>query len=190
MNMLKRHTESLACFVVLVSLLLSCFPVAAEHEVDHRYEIQGFVLDAQRNPRSGVSVSLMEGNRFLGQAITDSSGRFHIRAHLHDADIGKTLELRAGNRRAEIRMQAVRGDDSTRRVHHASFIGDEFIERELDAGGVPRWLMVTGGAVALLGAAGLVVLLRTKKARAKKLKAKETKKRKHGKKKKKKGSKR
>ena len=175
-----------ALSLVLAFLLLS-WPAAATHEADHRYAVQGYVLDEQRNPRPGVAVSLSMDNRSLGQGITDSRGYFSIEAHLHDADIGKMLALRAGNRRGEIRMQATRGDTSTRRVHHVNFIGDDLVEKKLGAGGLAWWLFAAGGAAILPAIGALVLRGRKKKARAEEAKRQkaESKKRKRSRKKKK-----
>lgn len=173
-----------ALSLVLV-FLLSSWPAAATHEADHRYAVQGYVLDEQRNPRPGVSVFLSMENRSLGQSITDSRGYFSIEAHLHDADIGKPLALRAGNRHGEIRMQATRGDTSTRRVHHVNFIGDNLVEQKLGAGRLPWWLYAAGGAVILPVIVAQVLRGRKKRARAEKAKRQkaESKKRKRSRKK-------
>jgi len=152
--------------LVLVCLLLTSWPVSATHELDHRYAVQGYVLDDQKKPRPGLSVSLRKNNRSLGQSITDSRGYFSIEAHLHDADIGRVLELRAGNSRGEIRMQATRGDQSTRRVHLVNFIGANLVEDELDPGGVPPWLYPVGGAVSVLAVVVFVLRGRKKKPKA------------------------
>jgi hypothetical protein len=135
----------------IVAMLLALFAstVPAEHEADHRYDVRGYVLDAQKNPRSGVPVTILMGDATIGSGRTDSKGFYSIRLHLHDSDIGKSLKVRAGNAQADIRMQAKHGDQTTARFHHVNFVGREFVEEKLSTGGVPAWAYIAAAPVVL-----------------------------------------
>ncbi|HEY5701828.1 MAG TPA: hypothetical protein VIT83_07035 [Gammaproteobacteria bacterium] len=165
MNISQTAARWGAFFFAFMCISLASWPVLATHERDHRYTVEGYVLDTQQQPRPGISVSVSKDNRTLGQAITDSRGFFSIQAHLHDPDIGSTLEVRAGNSRGEIRMQATRGDQRTRRIHHVNLVGDQLVEAKLDVG-FPPWMYAAGGAAAILLVAGIAVGRKKKKRKA------------------------
>lgn len=137
--------------ISVVAMLMALFAstVLAEHEADHRYDVRGYVLDAQKNPRSGVPVTILMDDKTIGSGRTDSKGFYSVRLHLHDSDIGRTLKVRAGNAQAEIRMQAKRGDQTTTRFHHVNFVGREFVEGKLSAGSVPTWAYIAAAPVVL-----------------------------------------
>lgn len=153
---------------VLASMLLSLGPFAAlaEHEANHRYSVRGYVLDDERKPLADAPVSLRLGTEVVGSDRTDSDGYYSIRAHLHDSDIGKTLTLRAGEQRAEIRMQGEPGDLTTERIHHVNIVGGALVESELDQGGVPGWAYAAG---ALLLAGASIVGVRKLRRRSRRL---------------------
>ena len=146
--------------------MLGAFTVHAEHEANHRYNVRGYVLDDAKNPIVDAPVSLRMDGKVVGSDRTDSDGHYSIRAHLHDSDIGKKLTVRAGEHRAEIHMQGMPGDLTTDRVHHVSFLGGEFVETELDRGGLPGWSYPAGAL--LLAGAGIVAAQRLRR-RAKRL---------------------
>ena len=140
----------------LAFVLATTAPLAAyaEHEANHRYNVRGYVLDANRKPLVNESVSLRLEDTLVGSDRTDSDGHFSIRAHLHDTDIGKTLTLRAGKNRTEIRMQGTARDLTTERVHHVNFVGGKTVERELGGRGPPAWAYAAIGL--LIASAGVV----------------------------------
>jgi hypothetical protein len=125
--------------VVAAALLLIATPARAEHEVDHRYDVQGFVLGTDQRPLEGVAVEIRKGGQSIGGGRTDGDGRYAIRLHLHDSDIGETITVRAGNHQALIRMQAEYGNQSSARVHHLNFVGSAFNEKDLSGVSVPAW---------------------------------------------------
>ncbi|MDX1514494.1 MAG: GGIII-like transmembrane region-containing protein [Gammaproteobacteria bacterium] len=169
---------------LFLALALASWCAPATHETDHRYLVQGFVLDDQRQPRPGVTVSVSKDGDLLGQTVTDGRGRFSLQVHLHDQDIGSTLVVRAGGSRGEIRMQATPGDTTTRRVHHVSFIGGGLVEGELSVGIVSTWMYIAGGgAVAALAVGFASARARRKKRKAAARKADSKKRRKPGKRK-------
>ena len=154
------YRKSVHALRILAFVLTTLVPFAAhaEHEANHRYTVKGYVLDAERKPMADQPVSLRLGDTVVGSGRTDSDGQFSIRAHLHDTDIGKTLTLRAGNYRTEIRMQGTPSDLTTERIHHVSFVGGKPVERELDRGGLPGWAYAV--AVLLIASAGVVATVR------------------------------
>lgn len=163
----KQKHKLIEMFVIAVLLLLFAGTAAAEHEADHRYDVRGYVLDAQKNPRSQVPVTIMMGDRTIGSGHTDSKGYYSVRLHLHDGDIGRSLVVRAGNAQADIRMQAKHGDQTTTRLHHANFVGGEFIEQKLSAGSMPAWAYFAAAPVVLWAAVYMTGVTRRKIRRAK-----------------------
>ena len=153
-------------------MLLYAGTAAAEHEADHRYDVRGHVLDAKKNPLSGVPVTILMADQAVGSARTDSEGYYSVRLHLHDSDIGRALTVRAGDAQAEIRMQAKRGDQTTARVHHLNFIGRQFEEKKLAAGKIPTWAYIAAAPLVLWGVVYVGGATRRKVRRAKSDKAK------------------
>ena len=147
----KQKYRRMETHIIAVLLFLFATTVAAEHEADHRYDVSGYVLDAQKNPRAGVPVTILTGDQITGSGRTDSDGYYSIRLHLHDSDIGRPLLVRAGNTQAEIRMQAKHGDKATVRVHHLNLVGSEFVEEKLSAGAIPTWAYIAAAPVLLWG---------------------------------------
>ncbi len=145
----KQKHKLIELSIVAMLLALFASTVSAEHEADHRYDIRGYVLDAQKNPRSGVPVTILMDDKTIGSGSSDSKGFYSVRLHLHDSDIGRSLKVRAGNAQADIRMQAKRGDQTTTRFHHINFVGREIVEEKLSAGSVPTWAYIAAAPVVL-----------------------------------------
>lgn len=164
MNFLSILSRAIA-----VAILVS-FAAHAEHEANHRYNVRGYVLDAENRPVADAPVSIRMGEDLVGSARTDSDGYYSIRAHLHDSDLGRTLSVRAGEDRVEIRMQGTPRDLATERIHYVNVVGGELVERELDRGGLPRWSYAAGGL--LLASAGIVAAQRWRR-RSRRLKRRE-----------------
>lgn len=165
----SRHRKSIIIAIIGVAVLLLLYAgtAAAEHEADHRYDIRGYVMDAQKNPRSGVPVTVLMGDQTIGSGRTDSKGYYSVRLHLHDSDIGRMLSVRAGDAQAEIRMQAKRGDQTTARLHHVNFVGRKHVEEKLTAGSIPAWAYIAAAPVLLWGVVYVTGATRRKVRRAK-----------------------
>ncbi len=173
----KQNHKRLELLIIAVLLLLFASTAAAEHEVDHRYDVRGFVLDEQKKPRAGVPVTILMGDQLIGSGRTDGEGYYSVRLHLHDSDIGRSLVVRAAESQATIRMQAKHGDQATARQHDVNFVGREFVEEKLSMSSIPAWAYIA--AVPLLLWAAVYVsgatrrkIRRVKSARAKKGKGK------------------
>lgn len=127
--------------VVAVALILFAATVAAEHEADHRYNVRGYVLSADKRPLDAVPVTIRKDGQVIGSGRTDGGGYYAIQLHLHDSDIGGTFAVRAGEHQSLIRMQAEYGNLTTARVHHVNFVGSEVVEKNLGIG-IPAWVYI------------------------------------------------
>lgn len=162
-NRAQRHSVSLTgLLTVAVALILFAATVAAEHEADHRYDVRGYVLSADKRPLEAVPVTIRQGDQLLGSGRTDGGGYYAIELHLHDADIGRTIAVRTGEHQALIRMQAEYGDRTTARVHHVNFVGDEVIEKNLSWINVPPWAYLAAAPLVLWAALYLSGVIRRK----------------------------
>lgn len=173
----KPNHKPVELLIIVVLLLLFAGTAAAEHEVDHRYDVRGVVLDQQKKPRAGVAVTILMGDQVIGGGRTDSEGFYSVRLHLHDEDIGKSLMVRAGESQATIRMQAKHGDQSTARQHQVNFVGRHFVEEKLSISSIPAWAYVAAVPLVLWAAVYVTgatrrKIRRVKSARAKKGKGK------------------
>jgi len=148
---------NLVPILLLTALAVTSIPAQALHELDHRYDVTGYVLDAQRRPVAGTPITVRMGSEVLGSGRTDSSGHYRIRLHLHDSDRGRDLVLKTPEHQGTIRVTLTPGDTSTQRIHHANFIGGELEEGALDGpGGLPvGWLIAAALALLLVAGAAL-----------------------------------
>jgi len=110
-------------------LLVTTTPAYADHEPNHRYEVQGYLLDANRNPVPGVGIAISSGNQILGNAVSEDNGFYYMKLHLHDTSIGRKLQISTADFSGTIVMKATAGDKTTRRLHYANFIGGKLQER-------------------------------------------------------------
>jgi hypothetical protein len=148
--------------VLAVVLMVFAGTALAEHEADHRYDVRGYVLSADKTPRPAASVTIRKGDQLIGSGKTDPDGFYAIELHLHDEDIGRTLAVRAGEHQALIRMQAQYGNKSTARVHHVNFIGGQVSEENLSRPSVPPWIYVVAAPFVLWAALHLAGVIRRK----------------------------
>jgi len=146
---------------VAASLLVFAATAAAEHEADHRYNVRGYVLSADKRPLDAVPVTIRKDGQVIGSGRTDGEGYYVIQLHLHDSDIGGTFAVRAGERQALVRMQAEYGNRTTARVHHVNFVGGEVIEKNLGID-IPAWVYVAAAPFVLWAAVHLGDVIRRK----------------------------
>ena len=121
--------------------------VWAEHEVDHRYNIRGYILHKNQQPISNQNVQVFDGGKLLGENKTDSAGYYSLHLHLHNSDKGRKLRLLSGSNEAEIRATFDADDLSTLREHDANFVGGEFVEGDLDRFRIPPWSYPVAGLI-------------------------------------------
>jgi len=148
---------------IILAVIAGCLSITnawAEHEVDHRYNIRGYVLDENQQGIDNLNVQVFSGSSMLGNSKTDSSGYYSLHLHLHNSDNRSSLRLRAGPYESELRVTLDPGDISTLRVHDANFIAGEYIEGKLGRFRIPPWLYPVGGLLAL---GAIVVILETRR---------------------------
>jgi len=112
----------------------------AEHEVDHRYNIRGYVLDENQQAIKGVKVNALDGGSLLASSTTDTDGYYSLHLHLHNTDNRRKLRLRTGQNEAQLRVTFDPEDLNTLRVHDANFVAGKFVEGELGRFRIPPWL--------------------------------------------------
>ena len=140
-----RWLENYLPRIFLVLLFLGpslATPVHAEHEVDHRYAIEGYILDSSDDPISGINVSFSVRGTTIGSAKTGIDGYYEIHAHLHDPDFGQKIKIVAGDQNFESRVTFKRGDKSTPRIHYINIIGGEMNEKKLSRQRIPNWVLI------------------------------------------------
>ena len=148
---------------ILLTVIAGCLTITnvwAEHEVDHRYNIRGYVLDENQQGISNLDVQVFYGNSLLENGKTDLGGYYSIHLHLHNSDNRRILRLRAGTYESELRVAFDPGDINTLRVHHANFIDGKYVEGTLERFRIPTWLYAVGGLLAL---GVIVVILETRR---------------------------
>ena len=74
--------------------------VWAEHEVDHRYNIRGYILDKNKQAIYNQNVQVFDGNQLLGENKNDSVGYYSLHLHLHNSDKARKLRLLSGSNEA------------------------------------------------------------------------------------------
>ncbi len=136
----------------------------AEHEVDHRYSVRGYILDKNEKGISNQEVQIFDGSNSLGQSKTDSTGYYSLHLHLHNEQRGLKLKLRSGSSEADLRVAFDPADVTTLRVHEANFVGGEFVEGKLNRFRIPPWSYPLVGFLIL----GFIVV-KLEKRRKKKL---------------------
>lgn len=150
--------------------LLALGSAIAEHEVDHRYLVQGYVLDANEVAIPDLDVQVSGDGAVLARGKTDGAGFYSLHLHLHNEDNRRRLSLRAGPNLAEIRVSFDPGDLSTPRVHDASFVGGKLVEDDLGRWRIPPLFYVAAGLFALFAVLVMLERRRRQKLRKKHLK--------------------
>jgi len=154
-------------FILVSFFLCIIFPSLsfAEHEADHRYTIQGYILDDKKQGVANASVKAMLNGKLIAQKTTDSRGFYKAQLHLHDPDFGKELEIITKKGKGTVVIEFTLGDKKTERFHDINFVNGELTEGKLVVSGFPQWVYFAGGGVLLL--IGIIVMGRKKKGRKK-----------------------
>ena len=148
---LNNNLQRIFLIVLSCGLTLAT-PVRAEHEIDHRYAVEGFILDDSGEPVLGTNVAISVRGTTIGNAKTDIDGYYSIDAHLHDPDFGQRLKIVAGGQNFESRVTFKRGDKSTKRIHYINIVGEEMNEKKLSRGRLPSWVIVLAGFIIVIAA--------------------------------------
>lgn len=134
-------------------LMMACLPAAqvlADHEADHRYTVEGFVLDEEEAPHPDVEVVVTADEGVLGRDVTDRRGFYRIELHLHTPDLGKSLTVNAGEQAADIEVTFDPADAETERIHDLNFVGAEATQDDLGFRGFPTWAYVLIGLIIVI----------------------------------------
>lgn len=168
--------------VVALSLIAGLLPAVtlAEHEVNHRYNVTGFVLDGDGQSVADSAVSIRMGNDTIGTQKTNPQGYYNIRLHLHDDDLGQKLVIKSGTDEATITVTFTPGDNTTPRIHYANLVGGRLVEEPLSRLRYALWVYVTPVAIVLVLSAAYVIERRRRRALKRQLaKGRQTKKGRH-----------
>lgn len=133
---------------VIFSIIAGCLFFSnawAEHEADHRYIIQGYVLDADRQGVASLTVRASAEGELLGTSKTAADGYYSMHLHLHNSDYHRILKLQAGSNAAELRVTFDLEDNTSARIHEANFVDGKFIEGSLGRFRIPSWSYAVGG---------------------------------------------
>jgi hypothetical protein len=116
--------------LALAALLVFATSVAAEHEVQFRYTVIGYVKDARGRPLSGQTVELVRDRTgFSYVADTDAAGLFVLTARLADESSGETLTLRFGRARTQVVARFDAANHADERGTRVDVEGGRFVER-------------------------------------------------------------
>ena len=126
-------------------------PALATDQADHRYDVRGYLLDADRQPIPGVMVVARVDGKRMGGGRSDSNGYYQFRMHLHNSSLGRALRLKTPEYQGTVRISFEPGDASTQRIHYVNFVGGKLVEGELAGrGGISTTLVVAGAGAAIL----------------------------------------
>lgn len=162
---MKTKVRCFLLSVVGASAVLLPAATLAEHEIDHRYNVTGFVLNGDGQPVADSVVSIRMGNNTIGTQKTNPQGHYNIRLHLHDADLGQKLVIKSGADEATITVRLTPGDNATPRIHYANLVGGRLVEKPLSKPRYAVWVYVTPVAVGLVLSLAYVIEQRRKRAR-------------------------
>ena len=128
----KRCHRSLlrAALGVIMAIGLLSPPALAEHEVQFRYTVLGYVKDASGKPRKGVALEVMRqktGLSYPGE--TDASGLYVIVTRMADESLGERLLVRAGPRSLQVAAKFDPADHAAERGTRVDFTGAKVVER-------------------------------------------------------------
>lgn len=128
----KRCHRSLLRAVVGVMMAIGLLapPALAEHEVQFRYTVLGYVKDASGKPRKGVALEVTRqktGLSYPGE--TDASGLYVIVTRIADESLGERLLVRAGPRSLQVAAKFDPADHATERGTRVDFTGAKVVER-------------------------------------------------------------
>ncbi len=141
----RTNWKRFASLVILSVLVLNMSNAFGEHEADHRYTLNGYVLNEDQSPIASTTV-IVSANGTGGRGTTDSDGYYSVRLHLHDADLGREIRIKTEFGEGVVRADFDQSDSTTARVHRVDIVGGQLIEEQSDTGGkVPVWVFYVFG---------------------------------------------
>jgi len=128
----KRCHRSLirAALGIVLAMGILAAPASAEHEVQFRYTVLGYVKDAAGKPRKGVGLEVTRqktGLFYKGE--TDAAGLYVIVTRLADESRGEGLLVRAGPASVRIAARLDPADHKSERGTRVDFTGGRATER-------------------------------------------------------------
>jgi len=131
-----------AALGIVLAIGILAAPASAEHEVQFRYTVLGYVKDAAGKPRKGVGLEVTRqktGLFYKGE--TDAAGLYVIVTRLADESRGEGLLVRAGPASLRITARLDPEDHKTERGTRVDFTGGRATELpELFAGTLKEFL--------------------------------------------------
>ena len=124
-----------------LAVFLTVLPVSAllaMHEANHRYDVAGYILSADDQAISGVTVAGHVDGKPMGSGRSDTDGYYRFTMHLHDTDVGRELRLKTADYQGTVRLTMTPRDTRTLRLHHVNFIAGKLVEGELPGRGARR----------------------------------------------------
>jgi len=116
--------------LVVLLIGLAVGQARAEHEVNHRYVMLGYMKDANGRPLPGVAVRVSRVKTELHyEETTDQDGFYAIIVHLHDENLGEQLEVGARGLSVAHVAQFDAQDTKTERGTRIDFVGTSIEER-------------------------------------------------------------
>ena len=132
---------------VFLTGLLMFTNALAEGEVNHRYNIQGYILDENDQGIANQEVKVYKGRLLLEIGKTDAAGLYSLKLKLHDSDNHQILRLRTGDNEAELKVTFDTDNADTLRTHQANFVDGKFIEGAITRFGIPSWIYPLAGLI-------------------------------------------
>lgn len=106
------------CFGLLLLGLLFVYPAAlwATHEIDHRFKVYGYIKDEQGNPVVDGKVIVVAVRNGAGSTtFTNKDGYYNVILHLHNEDVGDTVEVTAVGQKKDVIVSFDTSDRATER---------------------------------------------------------------------------
>jgi hypothetical protein len=154
--------------IVIIFMFAGCLlstNLWADHEPDHRYNVRGYVLDANQRGIGNLTAQVFSEGKSIGSTKTNADGYYSLHLHLHDTDYLRVLKLRAGSYEAQWKMTFNVGDAVSARIHDANFVDGKYVEGELGGFRIPTWSYALAGLILIIGLAVFLEKRRKKKIR-------------------------
>src|SRR5574342_229282 len=119
-----------AALGMVLAMSIVAAPAAAEHEVQFRYTVLGYVKDADGKARKGVGLEVIRqktGLSYTGE--TDATGLYVIVTRLADESRGEGLLVRSGPANLRIIASLDPADHTSERGTRVDFTGGKATER-------------------------------------------------------------
>ncbi len=148
-------------FRTRLAIFALCLLVAGTAETWHgttyRYDVRGYVLDADERPIAGSRVSIRAG-AVGGSATTNARGYYSVLLRLHLEDWGQPLRIGTDHGEGTTVVRFSPDDSGRTQIHHANLLGGELSEEQLIGRDLIGWAYLIGAI--LLGILLMIIVLR------------------------------